>query len=144
NFRTGTADKLGFGYESITKINPSNIYLSISGIGRTGPYKNIVGYDLMIQAYAGLMSVKGVYGRPPVKTGISVVDLTTGRVVVMILILSLHQKEKTGEGEYIDCSLLHSQIMMLIYLVPGYLATGKYPEPMGSGHPSLFPYQAFT
>jgi crotonobetainyl-CoA:carnitine CoA-transferase CaiB-like acyl-CoA transferase len=143
NFRTGTADRLGFGYETIKKINPSIIYLSISGFGRTGPFKDKAGYDLMIQAYSGLMGITGEPGRAPVKTGFSVVDLTTGILGALSVVTALLHRGKTGKGQYVDCSLLDSQVMMLNYLVPAFQATGKSPEPMGSGHPSISPYQAF-
>ncbi|WP_284035535.1 CoA transferase [Neobacillus sp. 114] len=143
NFRTGTAERLGFGYEAIKEINPSIIYLSISGFGRTGPFKDKAGYDLMIQAYSGLMGLTGEIGRPPVKAGFSVVDLVTGTLGAMSVVTALLQRDKTGIGQYLDCSLLDSQVMMMNYLVPAFQATGVSPKPMGAGHPSLYPYQAF-
>lgn len=143
NFRTGTAERLGFGYETMKEINPGIIYLSISGFGRTGPLKDKTGYDLVVQAYSGLMGLTGEPGGPPVKAGFSVVDLTTGLLGAMSVITSLLHREKTGEGQYIDCSLLDSQVMLLNYFVPTYQATGESPPRMGSGHPSLCPYQAF-
>lgn len=143
NFRTGTAERLGFGYETLKEINPGIIYLSISGFGRTGPLKDKAGYDLVVQAYSGLMGLTGEPGGPPVKAGFSVVDLTTGLLGAMSVITSLLHREKTGEGQYIDCSLLDSQVMLLNYFVPTYQATGESPPRMGSGHPSLCPYQAF-
>ncbi len=143
NFRTGTAERLGFGYEALKEINPGIIYLSISGFGRTGPLKDKAGYDLVVQAYSGLMGLTGEPGGPPVKAGFSVVDLTTGLLGAMSVITSLLHRQKTGEGQYIDCSLLDSQVMLLNYFVPTYQATGESPPRMGSGHPSLCPYQAF-
>ncbi|PWA08121.1 formyl-CoA transferase [Pueribacillus theae] len=142
NFRTGTADRLGFGYEAIKEINPSIIYLSISGFGRTGPFKDKAGYDLMIQAYGGMMGLTGEEGRAPVKAGYSVVDLLTGTLGAMSVVTSLLHRKETGKGQYIDCSLLDGQVMMMNYLVPAFLGTGEYPKQMGSGHPSLVPYQA--
>lgn len=143
NFRTGTADRLGFGYEAMKEINPGIIYLSISGFGGTGPLKDKAGYDLMIQAYSGLMSITGEVGRAPVKTGISVVDLVSGTLGATSVLSAIIQREKTGKGQHLDLSLLDSTVLLLNYLVPAYLATGKSHGPMGSGHPSLFPYQAF-
>lgn len=143
NFRTGTADRLGFGYEAMKEINPKIIYLSISGFGATGPLKDKAGYDLMIQAYSGLMSITGEVGRAPVKTGISVVDLVSGTLGATGVLSAIIQREKTGKGQHLDLSLLDSTVLLLNYLVPAYLATGKPHGPMGSGHPSLFPYQAF-
>src|SRR5699024_10097455 len=143
NFRTGTAERLGFGYKAMKEINPKIIYLSISGFGGTGPLKDKAGYDLMIQAYSGLMSITGEVGRAPVKTGISVVDLVSGTLGATGVLSAIIQREKTGKGQHLDLSLLDSTVLLLNYLVPAYLATGKPHGPMGSGHPSLFPYQAF-
>ncbi|SHG04291.1 CaiB/BaiF CoA transferase family protein [Ornithinibacillus halophilus] len=143
NFRTGTADRLGIGYEELSYINPSLVYLSISGFGRTGPEKNRGGYDIILQAYGGLMGVTGEPGRAPVKVGTSIVDITTGISGVVGILSALYSRKETGKGQYVDCSLLDSQVMMLNYLIPTYFGTGKSPTMQGSSHPSLFPYQAF-
>ncbi|OUM92072.1 CaiB/BaiF CoA transferase family protein [Parageobacillus thermoglucosidasius] len=143
NFRTGTADRLGIGYEALKKVNPSIIYLSISGFGRTGPEKNRAGYDLMVQAYSGVMSITGEPGGPPVKVGTSVVDITAGLTGAMSVMVALLTREKTGQGQYLDCSLFDCQVMMLNYLVTTYFGTGETPGRMGAAHPSLCPYQAF-
>lgn len=143
NFRTGTADRLGIGYEDLKAINPSIIYLSISGFGRTGPEKNRAGYDIMMQAYSGLMSITGEPDRGPVKVGTSVVDLTTGMNGVIGVMAALMLRDKTGGGQYVDCSLLDGQVAMLNYLVTTYFGTGTFPGKMGATHPSLCPYQAF-
>ncbi|MEX2460991.1 MAG: CaiB/BaiF CoA-transferase family protein [Paenibacillaceae bacterium] len=143
NFRTGALDKLGLGYEQMKKINPRLIYCSISGFGRTGPEKNRAGYDLLLQGYGGLMSVTGHPGEPPVKVGESIVDMNAGLFAAFGILTGIIARGKTGKGQFIDVSLLDSQVTMLNYLATSYLATGKSPGRMGSAHPSIAPYQAF-
>ena len=143
NFRTGALDKLGLGYEQIKKINPSIIYCSISGFGRTGPEKNRAGYDLLLQGFGGLMSITGDPDRPPAKAGMSIVDLTTGMFAAYGILTALIAKMKTGKGQFIDVSLLDGQVSLLNHMATGYFATGKPAGRMGSAHPSIVPYQAF-
>jgi crotonobetainyl-CoA:carnitine CoA-transferase CaiB-like acyl-CoA transferase len=143
NFRTGTAERLGIGYEKLKLLNPSLIYLSISGFGRTGPERERAGYDLMMQAYSGLMSVTGEPDGGPVKVGPPVVDLTAGLSGAMSVLAALLTRIKTGEGQFLDCSLLDGQMMMLNYLIPTYFGTGKSPGKMGVAPPTICPYQAF-
>lgn len=142
NFRTGTTERLGIDYETLKKINPRIIYLSISGFGRTGPEKYRAGYDLLIQAYSGMMSTTGEPGKP-YKVGPSVVDVSTGILGALGVLSAIIAREKTGKGQFVDCSLLDSQIMMLNHLATAYFATGKSAEPMGQGHHTLVPYQVF-
>lgn len=143
NFRTGTMEKLGLGYEELKKLNPRLIFCSISGFGRTGPEKNRAGYDLLLQGFGGLMSITGEEGGPPVKAGMSIVDLTTGMFAVYGIMNGLFAVRKTGKGQFIDVSLLDGQITLLNHMATGYMATGKPAGKMGSAHPSLVPYQAF-
>jgi crotonobetainyl-CoA:carnitine CoA-transferase CaiB-like acyl-CoA transferase len=143
NFRTGALDKLGLGYEQMKKINPRLIYCSISGFGRTGPEKNRAGYDLLLQGYGGVMSVTGDPDGTPIKVGTSIVDLTTGMFAAYGILSAIIAREKTGEGQFIDASLLDGQVTLLNYLVTSYFATGKPAERMGSAHPTVVPYQAF-
>ena len=143
NFRTGTMEKLGLGYEELKKMNPRLIFCSISGFGRTGPEKNRAGYDLLLQGFGGLMSITGEEGGPPVKAGMSIVDLTTGMFAVYGIMNGLFAAQKTGKGQFIDVSLLDGQITLLNHMATGYMATGKPAGKMGSAHPSLVPYQAF-
>ncbi|PWA09217.1 formyl-CoA transferase [Pueribacillus theae] len=142
NFRTGAQEKLGIDYETLKKINPRLVYVSISGFGRTGPEKYRAGYDLLLQAYSGLMSTTGEKGKP-YKAGPSVVDMSTGILGALGAMAALMAREKTGEGQYVDCSLLDGQVMMLNHLATGYFATGKSAEPMGQGHHTIVPYQVF-
>lgn len=142
NFRTGTTEKLGIDYDTLKEINPRIIYLAISGFGRTGPEKYRAGYDLLIQAYSGIMSTTGEEGKP-YKVGPSIVDLSTGILGALGVLTAIIAREKTGRGQFVDCSLLDSQIMMLNHLATGYFATGKSAKPMGQGHHTLVPYQVF-
>ncbi len=143
NFRTGTMEKFGLGYDELKKINPRLIYCAVSGFGRTGPMKNEPAYDLLLQAIGGLMSVTGEPGRPPVKVGFSIVDLTTGLYAALGVMMALWVREKNGKGQYVETSLLDSIVSLQTYLAQGVLATGKVPKPMGSAHPNIAPYQAF-
>ncbi|WP_375088736.1 CaiB/BaiF CoA transferase family protein [Peribacillus sp. RS7] len=143
NFRTGALDKMGFGYEELKKINPGLIYCSISGFGRTGPEKHRAGYDLLLQGFGGLMSITGEPDRPPVKAGMSIVDLTTGMFAAYGILSALFSRQKTSKGQHLDVSLLDGQVMLLNHMATGYLATGKPAGKMGSAHPTLVPYQAF-
>ncbi|MFB4164996.1 CaiB/BaiF CoA transferase family protein [Alteribacillus sp. JSM 102045] len=143
NFRTGTMEKLGFGYEQMKDINPQLIYCSISGFGRTGPQRNRAGYDLLLQGYGGLMSITGDPNGTPAKSGMSVVDLTMGIFAAYAILTAVIARGKTGKGQLIDASLLDGQVSLLNFLVTSYLATGKPAERMGSAHPTIVPYQAF-
>ncbi|QQK80295.1 CoA transferase [Salicibibacter cibi] len=142
NFRTGATEKLGIDYETLKKINPRIIYLSISGFGRTGPEKFRAGYDILMQGYAGLMSTTGEPG-VPYKAGPSVADLTTGILGALGVLAALLARENTGEGQFVDSSLLDGQIMTLNHLATGFFATGQSAKPMGQGHNSIVPYQVF-
>ncbi|MFC5587716.1 CaiB/BaiF CoA transferase family protein [Sporosarcina soli] len=144
NFRTGALDKLGLGYEQLKELNPRLIYCSISGFGRTGPEKNRAGYDLLLQGYGGLMSITGEADRTPAKAGMSIVDLTTGMYAVYGILTALIARDKTEKGQFIDVSLLDGQISLLNHMATGYFATGKPAGRMGSAHPTLVPYQAFS
>lgn len=143
NFRTGTLEELGFGYETLKEINPRLIYCSISGFGRTGPESKRAGYDLLLQGYGGLMSITGEEEGPPVKAGMSIVDLTTGMFAVYGILSALFNAQRTGEGQFVDVSLLDGQITLLNYIATSFWATGKNPGRMGSAHPTIAPYQSF-
>lgn len=144
NFRTGAMEKLGFGYEELRAINPRLIYCSVSGFGRTGPERNRAGYDLLLQGFGGLMSITGETGGAPVKVGTSIVDMNAGMFAVYGILTALIAREKTGVGQFIDVSLLDGQVVLLNYLATSYFATGKPAGRMGTAHPSIVPYQAFS
>lgn len=143
NFRTGTMEKLGFGYEQLKEKNPRLIYCSISGFGRTGPKKDKPGYDLLLQGYSGLMSITGEPDQPPVKVGTSAVDLNTGMFAAFGIVTALFARQTSGKGQFIDASLLDSQVALLNYHGTNFFATGKPAARYGSGHPTIVPYQAF-
>lgn len=143
NFRTGTMEKLGLGYDELKEINPRLVYCAVSGFGRTGPMKNEPAYDVVMQAFGGLMSVTGEPDRPPVKVGFSIVDLTTGMYACIGTLLALWAREKTGRGQFVEASLLESIVSLQTYLAQSVMATGKIPGRLGSGHPNMAPYQVF-
>jgi crotonobetainyl-CoA:carnitine CoA-transferase CaiB-like acyl-CoA transferase len=125
------------------KVNPRLVYLSVSGFGRTGPERNRAGYDLLLQGYGGLMGTTGEPDGAPVKAGPSLVDISTGVLGALGVLAALMARDKSGKGQYVDCSLLDGQVMMLNHFATGYFATGRSAERMGSGHQTIVPYQAF-
>ncbi|WP_126450998.1 CaiB/BaiF CoA transferase family protein [Sulfodiicoccus acidiphilus] len=143
NFRPGVMEKMGFGYEQVSKLNPKIIYCSISGFGQWGPYKDRPGYDLIAYAVSGMMSITGEEGRPPVKAGVPVSDIGAGMFGAFAIVSALFRRVSTGKGEYIDVSLLEGQIAWLTHQAGAYFATGQNPKKMGSAHSSIAPYQAF-
>ncbi len=143
SYRAGTADRMGIGYEKIKQTNPKVVYCSISGFGRTGPLSDRPGYDLIIQGYGGLMSTTGEAGGGPLRAGYSVVDIFTGMMAYGAITTALLARERSGEGQYLEASLLEGQVANMSYHAVAYLATGQVPVPMGSAHPSLAPYQCF-
>ena len=144
NYRIDTMDKLGLGYDVLRQENPGLIYCSISGFGRTGPYAQRGGFDLIAQGMSGLMSITGEGGdRPPVKMGAPVTDITAGILGAMAVAAAYVHKLKTGEGQKIDTSLFEAGIVHTYWQSAIGLATGVAPGPMGSAHPLNAPYQAF-
>lgn len=142
NFRPGTMERLGFGYEQLKEMNPRLIYCSISGFGNTGPYKDKPGYDVLAQAMGGMIGTTGYEDGPPVKTGFSVADIGAGMFAAFGILAALIAREKTGKGQEVHTSLLEGQVAWHTYLATGYLAAGKVPKRLGTAHPSIAPYQA--
>ncbi len=143
NYRRGTMEKLGLGYDALKKINPGLIYAEISGFGRTGPYADRGGFDLIAQGMSGLMSITGEGpGRPPVKVGAPVSDITAGILGAMGVLAAYAHKLKTGEGQRVDTSLFEAAITHTYWQSAIAFATGRPPGPMGSAHPLNAPYQA--
>lgn len=143
NFRPGVLDRLGLGYEDARALNPAIIYGAVSGFGRTGPYGQRPGYDLMAQAMSGIMSVTGeAPGRPPVKPGVPMTDITAGILLAMGLCAALYHRNATGEGQMVDTSLFEAGIVQTYWHSAIAFATGEAPQPLGSGHPLVAPYQA--
>jgi crotonobetainyl-CoA:carnitine CoA-transferase CaiB-like acyl-CoA transferase len=144
NYRPGTMAKLGFDYEQLRKDNPGLIYCALSGFGRTGPYGHRGGFDLVAQAMSGIMSITGEGpGRPPVKCGAPLTDITCGILAAMGILAAYAHRLKTGRGQMIDTSLLEAGIVHTYWQSAIALATGVAPGPMGSAHPLSAPYQAF-
>jgi crotonobetainyl-CoA:carnitine CoA-transferase CaiB-like acyl-CoA transferase len=143
NFRTGTMESFGLGYDVLAAINPRLIYCSVSAFGRTGPRKDSPGYEALMQAFSGIMSITGEPGGPPVRSAVSFLDLTTGILCALGVTAAVHQRERTGLGQRVDGSLLDTAIALLAYHAEGYLLAGLVPKALGSGHPSLSPYRNF-
>jgi len=144
NYRAGTLEKMGFGYEALKVENPRLIYCSISGFGRTGPYAERGGFDLVAQGMSGLMSITGEGpGRPPVKLGAPVTDITAGLLGCMGILAALNHRHRTGRGQMVDTSLFEAGITHTYWQSAIAFASGLAPQPMGSAHPLNAPYQAF-
>jgi crotonobetainyl-CoA:carnitine CoA-transferase CaiB-like acyl-CoA transferase len=144
NYRKGTMEKFGLGYEALKAINPGLIYCEISGFGRTGPMADQGGFDLVTQGMSGLMSITGEGpGRPPVKVGAPVTDITAGLLACMGVCAAYAHKLKTGQGQRVDTSLLEAGIIHTYWQSAIAFATGVAPGPLGSAHPLSAPYQAF-
>lgn len=143
NYRRGALDRLGVGYEDLRKINPSLIWCSISGYGLTGPYADRGGFDLIAQGIAGIMSITGEPGRPPVKSGSPVADINAGILSALGIVSAYVHRLKTGQGQLVDTSLLEAGIQQTFWQSAIYFATGISPGPTGSGHVLTAPYQAF-
>ena len=143
NYRTGGAEALGVGYEAMAKINPRLVYCSISGYGRDGPDALRPGYDYVVQAEAGLMSITGPAEGDPYKVGVAVADLATGQNATSAILAALLQRHRTGKGQRIDISLFDSQLAMLANVGSSALFTGADAQRCGNAHPSIVPYEAF-
>jgi crotonobetainyl-CoA:carnitine CoA-transferase CaiB-like acyl-CoA transferase len=143
NYRRGTLEKLGLGYDVLSEVNPGLIYCAVSGYGRDGPYGDKGGFDLIAQGFAGLMSVTGEPGRPPVKTGNSIADINAGVLAVSGITAAYVHKLKTGRGQVVDTSLMEAALQQTYWQAAIYFATGESVGPTGSAHLLTAPYQAF-
>ena len=143
NYRRGTLEKFGLGYEALAKTNPGLIYCAVSGYGRDGPLGDKGGFDLIAQGFAGLMSITGEPGRPPVKTGNPVADINAGLLAVSGIVAAYVHKLKSGQGQLVDTSLMEAALQQTYWQASIYFATGKPPGPTGSAHVLTAPYQAF-
>ncbi|WP_321396978.1 CaiB/BaiF CoA-transferase family protein [Emcibacter sp.] len=147
NYKLGGLKKYGLDYNSLKEINPRLIYCSITGFGQTGPYAPRAGYDFMIQAMGGMMSVTGerddLPGGGPQKAGVAMADIGTGLYAAIAILGALHQRQRTGRGQYIDIALLDVQVFNMANQALSYLVSGKSPARIGNGHSTIVPYQAF-
>ena len=141
NFRAGNLKQYGLDYETIRKINPKLIYCSITGFGQDGPYSKRGGYDYLVQAMGGIMSITGEEKGPPTKVWVGVSDIITGLYSTISILSALRYRDKKSVGQRIDVSLLDSQVSWLSYVAQGFLVSGKIPKKIGNDHPSIVPYQ---
>ena len=147
NYKAGDLARYGLGYEQLREINPGLIYCSITGFGQTGPMRNIAGYDFIIQAMGGLMSITGERddrpGGGPQKVGVAVADITTGMYATVAILAALAHRHISGQGQYIDMALLDVQVAMLANMNMNYLIAGRVPQRLGNAHANIVPYQVF-
>ncbi len=143
NFRPGSLARFSLDFESVSAINPSLIYCSITGFGQTGPLRDKPGYDFMVQAMGGLMSFTGEPDGEPMKVGVAVADLFAGQNAVIAILAALQARTHTGKGQHIDISLFDSQLGMLANVASNYLISGNLPKRYGNAHANIVPYQSF-
>ncbi len=143
SMKPGSVESRGLGYERLSAENQGLIYCSISAFGETGPLKNLPGYDPLIQAYAGIMSVTGHPGQPPARAGVSLIDMATGMWAFTGILAALLERGRTGKGGKVSASLLETGVGWMALLLTHYLAAGQVPEKAGSGSPMTAPYEAF-
>ncbi len=143
NFRPGTMERLGLGERKLRELNPRLIYASLTGFGADGPMSDWPGYDLIVQAWGGLMSITGTPDGEPVKVGVAIIDLVAGLMLGKAITAALFAREKIGVGQRIDTSLLEAEVASLINVGSNYLIGGKVPSRWGNAHPNIVPYQNF-
>lgn len=142
NFRGGTMEKLGLGYDVLKEINPRLIYSACTGFGMTGPYKHDPAYDVIVQGMGGIMSITGQPGGEPTKVGASIGDITAGIFSAVGIMIALYNREKTGKGQLVDVSMLDCQVAILENAIARYLDSGISPQPLGNRHASITPFQS--
>jgi len=143
NFRTGTLEQWGLGYEELQRIRPGLICCAITGYGHTGPYRHRAGYDLLAQAMGGFMSVTGPTDGEPHRAGVAIADLAAGMFAAQAILAALYRHEKDGSGQYIDMALVDSQIAVMSYIASNYFVTSQIPQRIGNAHPNIVPYEVF-
>jgi crotonobetainyl-CoA:carnitine CoA-transferase CaiB-like acyl-CoA transferase len=143
NFKTGSMEKWALDYERLKEINPKLVYCSITGFGESGPYRNRPGYDYIVQAMCGLMSITGTEESGPLKIGVAMVDILTGLYSAVAIQAALLEREKSGIGQRIDMSLLDAGVSSLVNVASNFLVSGKVPGRLGNDHPNIVPYSAF-
>ena len=143
NYRAGVMQRLGLSYDTVRELNPSIIYCSISGFGRTGPYAERAGFDLIAQGMSGVMSFTGIPGSPPVKVGVPMADLNAGLYSAYGILSAYIHRLKSGEGQFLEVSIMEAALAYTVWESASYFATGQVPPPLGSSHRLSAPYQAF-
>ena len=144
NYRPGTMEKFGIGYDELKKINPQIIYAACSGFGHSGPYQYKPAYDIIVQAMGGIMSVTGPENGEPTRVGASVGDIIAGMFTAYGVMMALYHRERTGEGQKVDVGMLDCQVAVLENAIARYVTSGAIPTPLGNRHPSITPFSAFT
>jgi len=144
NYRGGTMEKLGYGYDALKDKHPRLIYAAVSGFGHTGPYARRPAYDMIAQAMGGVMSLTGHAGEPPTRVGTSTGDITAALFATIGVATALYDREKTGRGQKVDVAMLDSQVGVLENAISRYVASGEVPGKLGSRHPSIAPFAAFA
>lgn len=144
NYRPGTMEKFGLGYEELKKINPKIVYAACSGFGHSGPYMLKPAYDIIVQAMGGIMSITGPEGGEPTRVGASVGDIMAGMFTAYGVMLALFHRERTGEGQKVDVGMLDCQLAVLENAISRYTTSGVVPTPLGNRHPSITPFASFT
>ncbi|MGC4376713.1 CaiB/BaiF CoA-transferase family protein [Fictibacillus sp. Mic-4] len=143
NFKSKTMEKWALDYETMKKANPKIIYCSITGFGHNGPYEHLPGYDFIIQALSGLMSITGSEESGPMKVGVAISDVLTGLYAVIGILAAINERNRSGEGQNIDLSLFDSQLSTLVNVASNFLISGNVPGRLGNQHPNIVPYQSF-
>lgn len=144
NFKTGTMERFGLDYDTLSAINPQLVYCSITGFGETGPNKDMPGYDFIIQAMSGLMSITGEADSGPQKVGIAITDVLTGLYACIGIQSALLERVRSGKGQKLDLSLYDSAVSALVNIGSNYMMSGNVPELLGNAHANIVPYQTFT
>jgi formyl-CoA transferase len=144
NFKAGTLERLGLDYDELQKIRPGLIYCTVTGFGYSGPYRDQPGYDFIAQALGGLMSVSGPAEGEPTRVGVAITDLLSGIYACNAICAALFSRERTGDGQRIDISLLDSQVATMTYVASNFLVSGETPKRYGNAHPNIVPYQSFA
>ena len=141
NFKVGTMQRLGLGYERLRELNPGLVYCAITGYGQTGPYRERLGYDAVIQAQGGIMSITGSAETEPSKVGVAIADINAGLFAAISILVAIQYQQRTGEGQFIDIALLDAQLGWLANVASAYLVSGEPPKRFGNAHASIVPYQ---
>jgi len=144
NFKAGTLSRWGLDYERLQELRPGLIYCTVTGYGYTGPYSSRPGYDFIVQAMGGFMSINGPKEGDPHRAGVAIADISAGMFAASAVLAALYARERTGEGQRIDMALLDSQIALLTYAASNYFVSGETPARHGNAHPNIVPYQSFT
>jgi len=144
NFRPGTMEKLGYGWETLHPRYPRLIYASASGFGHTGPFSNYPAYDMVVQGLGGIMSITGHPGQPPVRIGMSIGDIGAGLYTAVAVHAALLHRERTGEATKVDIAMFDCQLALLENAIMRYTVTGEIPGPLGARHPSITPFEAMA